>query len=44
LTISIYSSADPLHGVVLTGVGSTMTASNLLTNHLVISNGNALIN
>ncbi len=41
--ISIYSSADPTHGVVLAGVSSSMTAANLLTSHLVFSNGNALI-
>ncbi|MDR3471158.1 MAG: C2 family cysteine protease [Devosia sp.] len=41
--IAIYSSANPTHGIVLTGVSPTMTASNLLTSHLVFSNGNALI-
>jgi len=41
--ISIYSSAAPTHGVVLLNVGSTMTASNLISNHLTFSNGNALI-
>ena len=41
--ISIYSSADPTHGVVLTGVGSGMTASDLLANHLTFAGGHALI-
>ena len=42
--ISLYSTADHNHGVVLTGVGGGMTASDLLSNHLVINAGIAKIN
>jgi len=41
--IGLYSSADPTHGVVLTNVGSGMTAA-LLANHLTFSGGHAVIN
>ncbi len=41
--VSLYSSADHTHGVVLTGLSSGMTASDLLSNHLTLSGGFALI-
>ena len=41
--ISLYSGADPAHGVVLINVGSGMTAANLLANHLAFSGGVAII-
>jgi len=41
--ISLYSGADPTHGVVLTGVPSSMTAADLLTNHLTFSGGHATV-
>jgi hypothetical protein len=41
--ISIYSSADSTHGIVLTGVTSGMTAADLLTNHTTFSGGYAII-
>jgi len=42
--IGLYSSADPTHGVVLTSVGSGMTAAALVADHLTFSGGLALIN
>jgi len=41
--ISIYSSANPTHGVVLLGMSSTLTASNLLSAHTTFSGGQAVI-
>jgi hypothetical protein len=41
--ISIYSSADPTHGVVLLGMTSGQTAANLLSAHTTFSNGKAII-
>ncbi|MCX7379356.1 MAG: hypothetical protein NTY94_21705 [Alphaproteobacteria bacterium] len=41
--ISLYSRDDPTHGVVLTGVGPGMTASDLIANHLIFAGGHALI-
>jgi hypothetical protein len=41
--ISIYSSADPSHGVVLLGMSSNLTAANLLSSHTTFSNGVAII-
>ena len=43
--ISIYSSADPTHGVVLTSGGSSnfTTAADLLANHVTFVGGHALI-
>ena len=43
--ISLYSSADPTHGVVLTAGGTSnfTTAADLLANHLTFSNGHAVV-
>ena len=41
--ISLYSSADPTHGIILTGLDQGLTASNLVANHTTFRNGNALI-
>jgi hypothetical protein len=41
--ISVYSSADPTHGVVLLGMSSTLTAANLLSSHTTFSAGQAVI-
>ena len=43
--ISLYSSADPTHGVVLTSGGTSnfTTAADLLANHVTFSNGHALV-
>ena len=43
--ISLYSSAAPTHGVVFTagGTSNITTATDLMTNHLFVSNGHALI-
>ena len=41
--IALYSNADPTHGIILTNVGSTMTADNLLASHLTFSGGHALV-
>ena len=41
--ISLYSSADPTHGVVLTGMTNGQTAANLLTSHASFSNGHAIV-
>ena len=43
--ISLYSSADPTHGVVLTAGGSSnfTTAADLFANHLTFSNGHAVV-
>ena len=41
--ISLYSSADPTHGLVLTGMGGSQTASNLISSHLTFSNGHGII-
>ena len=41
--ISIYSSADPTHGIILTGMTAGQTAANLLSSHTTFSNGNAII-
>jgi hypothetical protein len=41
--ISLYSSADPGNGIVLAGVASTMSAQDLLANHLTFANGMASI-
>jgi hypothetical protein len=41
--ISITSSADPIHGVVLLGVTANQTASDLLANHTSFANGHVAI-
>jgi len=41
--ISIYSSADPAHGIILTGMTQGQTAADLMSNHLAFSNGCAVI-
>jgi hypothetical protein len=41
--ISLYSSADPSHGIFLLGVPLDMRAENLLSGHTTISNGSAMI-
>jgi uncharacterized repeat protein (TIGR03803 family) len=41
--ISLYSSADPTHGIILTGMTAGQTASDLLANHTTFSNGCAVI-
>jgi hypothetical protein len=41
--ISLYSSADPIHGIVLTGMAPSQTAADLLANHLTFAGGHALI-
>jgi len=41
--ISLYSSASPTHGIVLLGMSSTLTASNLLSAHTTFSGGQAVI-
>ena len=41
--ISLYSSADPTHGVVLLGMTGGQTAANLLASHTTFSGGNAVI-
>ncbi len=41
--ISLYSSATPTHGIVLLGMSSTLTASNLLSAHTTFSGGQAVI-
>lgn len=41
--ISLYSTADPYHGFVLTGYGAGVTAANILTNHTTFVGGHALI-
>lgn len=41
--ISLYSSADPTHGIILTGMIAGQTASDLLTNHTTFTNGCAVI-
>ena len=41
--ISIYSGADPTHGIILTGMTSGQTAANLMSNHLSFANGSAII-
>jgi hypothetical protein len=41
--ISLYSSADTSHGVVLLGMPSVDTAANLMASHVVFSGGNATI-
>ncbi len=42
--ISVYSGADPTHGILLTGMTGGQTAANLMSSHLTFSNGNAIIN
>lgn len=41
--ISIYSSADPYNGVVLTGLGTGMNAANLQFGHTTFAGGHAII-
>jgi hypothetical protein len=41
--ISLYSSADPTHGVVLLGMTPGQTAANLLSAHTTFNNGHAII-
>jgi uncharacterized protein with gpF-like domain len=41
--ISLYSSADPTHGIILTGMTAGQTASDLLANHTTFTNGCAVI-
>ena len=41
--ISVYSGADPTHGILLTGMTGGQTAANLMSGHLTFSNGNAII-
>ena len=41
--ISLYSSADPTHGIILTGLDQGLTAATLVANHTTFNNGNALI-
>ena len=41
--IALYSTAAPTYGVILTNVGSGMTAASLMASHIIFSNGNALI-
>jgi hypothetical protein len=41
--IDLYNSADPTHGIVLTGMTAGQTAANLLSSHVTFSNGDAII-
>lgn len=41
--ISIYSSADPTHGIILLGITSGQTAANMLSSHTSYSAGHAII-
>ncbi len=41
--ISLYSSADAAHGIVLLGMPSSLTAANLLSSHTTFGNGQALV-
>jgi hypothetical protein len=41
--IAFASTADPAHGVVLTGVSASLTAADLLSSHTTFSGGHALI-
>ena len=41
--VAIASTADSAHGVVLTGVSSSLTAADLLANHTAFSSGHAVI-
>lgn len=41
--IALYGAAGPTHGVVLTNLGTGMTAANLLASHMTFSGGNAII-
>ena len=41
--ISLYSSADPTHGIILTGMTAGQTASDLLANHTTFTNGCAVV-
>jgi hypothetical protein len=41
--IAFASTADPAHGVVLTGLSSSLTAADLLASHTIFSGGHALI-
>lgn len=41
--ISVYSSADPTHGVILMSPGGGVTAATLLSGHTTFSSGHALI-
>ena len=41
--ISLYSSADLAHGIVLLGMSSSLTAANLLSSHTTFGNGQALV-
>ena len=41
--LSVYTSADPTHGVVLLGMSTSNTAATVLASHLTFSNGTAMI-
>ncbi len=41
--LSVYTSADPTHGVILLGMSTSTTAASVLASHVTFSNGTAMI-